>query len=160
MVGVGSKFAFNLTFKKAIKDSIEALNHDVKNIIDESNHSQIKILIAEDNNINQILVKTLLNKKNFIVDTVENGLLAFEKVRDNNYNIVLMDLHMPVLDGYEATKKIREELSSPKNNIPIIALTAAAIKGEKEKCLSIGMNDYLSKPFKAEELYSKILENV
>lgn len=160
VVGVGSKFAFNLTFKKAIKYSIESSNPDAKDIIDESNHNQIKILIAEDNNINQILVKTLLNKKNFIVDTAENGLLAFEKVRDYNYNIVLMDLHMPVLDGYEATKKIREELPNSKKDIPIIALTAAAIKGEKEKCLSIGMNDYLSKPFKAEELYSKILENV
>ena len=111
----------------------------------------------DDNNINQLLVSTILKKKNYTFDIAENGQEAVEKILLNDYDVVLMDLHMPIMDGYLASSIIRNDLPENKRNVPIIALTAAAIKGEKEKCFSIGMNEYISKPFKSEDLIEKII---
>jgi CheY-like chemotaxis protein len=96
-----------------------------------------------------------LTKWGALVDIADNGLIALDLTRQNNYNIILMDLQMPEMDGEEATQQIRL-MEKPKNEIPIIAMTASALRGEREKCLEIGMNDYISKPFNQSELHAKI----
>src|SRR5690606_19256586 len=120
----------------------------------------IRILLAEDNYLNQVLAKAVLNKVNCTVDVAENGKTAIEKLKANPYDVVLMDIQMPEMDGYEATKYIRTRLERPLSEIPIIAMTAHALHTEVDKCLMIGMNDYISKPFKTGDLYSKIYKHV
>ncbi len=115
----------------------------------------LRILLAEDNKINQQLITMLLRKAEHQVDVVENGELAVEAVRGADYDIVLMDVQMPVLDGVQATKRIRA-LPPPKNAVPIIALTAHAMQGAREEYLASEMNDYLSKPIDNEELFSRL----
>jgi signal transduction histidine kinase/CheY-like chemotaxis protein len=115
----------------------------------------LRILLAEDNKINQQLVTMLLRKAEHQVDVVENGELAFEAVRNADYDVVLMDIQMPLLDGVQATKCIRA-LPPPKNAVPIIALTAHAMTGAKEEYLAAEMDDYLSKPIDNRELFSRL----
>jgi signal transduction histidine kinase/DNA-binding response OmpR family regulator/HPt (histidine-containing phosphotransfer) domain-containing protein len=115
----------------------------------------LRILLAEDNKINQQLVTMLLRKAEHQVDVVENGELAFEAVRNSTYDVVLMDIQMPLLDGVQATKRIRA-LPPPKNAVPIIALTAHAMTGAKEEYLAAEMDDYLSKPIDNGELFSRL----
>ena len=117
----------------------------------------LRILLAEDNKINQQLVTMLLRKADHQVDVVENGALAVEAVRTADYDLVLMDVQMPVLDGVEATRRIRA-LPAPKNKVPIIALTAHAMTGAKEAYLAAEMDDYLSKPIDNAELFSRLSE--
>ncbi|MCX8061665.1 MAG: response regulator [Anaerolineales bacterium] len=114
-----------------------------------------RILLVEDNPINQKVAVKLLNKAGFAVDTATNGLEALEALRNGSYQIVLMDIQMPEMDGFEATSRIRNS-GMPYQNIPIIAMTAHALKGDREKCLEAGMNDYVSKPIKGEELFEVI----
>ena len=115
----------------------------------------LKILLVEDHFLNQIATKKILKSWSSLVsiDIAENGLIAVEKHREHHYDIILMDIQMPVMNGIEASQKIRE-----KSNVPIIALTANASKQEQDRCLSIGMNSYLSKPFSPEDLYDKIMQ--
>ncbi|HEX3414795.1 MAG TPA: response regulator [Stellaceae bacterium] len=115
----------------------------------------LRILLAEDNKINQQLVTMLLRKAEHQVDVVENGELALQAVRSADYDAVLMDIQMPLLDGVQATKRIRA-LPPPRNAVPIIALTAHAMTGAKEEYLAAGMDDYLSKPIDNRELFSRI----
>jgi signal transduction histidine kinase/DNA-binding response OmpR family regulator/HPt (histidine-containing phosphotransfer) domain-containing protein len=105
----------------------------------------LRVLLAEDNKINQQLVTMMLRKADHQVDVAENGELAVEAVRTGNYDVILMDVQMPILDGVQATKRIRA-LPSPKNAVPIIALTAHAMTGAREEYLAAEMDDYLSKP--------------
>jgi len=108
-----------------------------------------RILLAEDNKINQKTTKIMLEKQGFEVEVANNGQEAAEKyLTEKNYDIILMDIQMPVMTGYEATAEIRKK----DGRVPIIALTAYAMNGDKEKCLENGMNDYLSKPYKMSEL--------
>jgi PAS domain S-box-containing protein len=106
------------------------------------------ILVAEDHVVNQVLFKTILKNIGHNVDIANNGLEAVEAVKSNSYDIIFMDVQMPEMNGYEATIEIRKLGSK----IPIVAVTASAIKGEKEKCISVGMTDFLSKPFKKKDL--------
>lgn len=115
---------------------------------------EVKVLLAEDNVMNQILAKKVLSGFGCNVDVAENGGLALEMARIKKYDLVLMDIQMPIMDGYTAAKQMREEL---KLNLPIIAMTAHIMAGEREKCIGFGMTDYISKPFKVEQLYSLIL---
>jgi len=113
------------------------------------------VLLAEDNKVNQKLVVKLLSKLGCSVDIADDGVIVMEKLKNkNNYDLVFMDIQMPNMGGIEATKKIRES----NNDIPIIALTANAMKGDRDKCLRSGMNDYISKPLKKEILISKVQE--
>ena len=116
----------------------------------------LRILLVEDNDINRLYALNILKKWQCDVDSAENGYIALERLRTNSYDIILMDIQMPVMDGYEATSNIRKGLKPPKSNVPIIALTANAIKGDNEKCLEVGMNDYLSKPFQPEDLFKML----
>jgi CheY-like chemotaxis protein len=115
--------------------------------------------LAEDNEINQHYVKTILESK-FEVEIAPNGLKVLELLEKNTFHLILMDLHMPEMDGYETTEIIRNLADKKLKNIPIVALTAAAIKGEKEKCLAAGMDDYLSKPFDPKDLFQIIAQNL
>lgn len=108
-----------------------------------------KILLVEDNEMNRVVAETILNQYGATISEAVNGVEAVDALRHNNFDIVLMDIQMPVMDGLEATRLIRRELAS---GIPVIALTANAVKGEMEKCIQAGMNDYLSKPFEEEDL--------
>ncbi len=111
------------------------------------------ILIVEDNELNQNLLKHLLQQKNFRFDIANNGQEAIEKLQVQKFDLVLMDMQMPIMDGYTATTQIRNSL---KLNIPIIAMTAHAFAGEREKCIGFGMNDYVAKPIREKELFNII----
>jgi CheY-like chemotaxis protein/HPt (histidine-containing phosphotransfer) domain-containing protein len=115
----------------------------------------LRILLAEDNPVNQKLAVVLLQKAGFSVDVVENGLQAVGKVKECKYNAVLMDVQMPEMDGLEATRRIRRE-AEPGAHIPIIAMTAHALKGDLERCLKAGMDDYISKPLDPRVLLKKL----
>lgn len=108
-----------------------------------------RVLLTEDNKVNQKLAKRMLEKFGIEVDVADNGQEAVEALKANDYELVLMDCQMPVMDGYEATRQIRQ-LPSPKDLTPIIALTAHAMVGDREKCEQAGMNDYMTKPLRKE----------
>lgn len=116
----------------------------------------LRVLLAEDNPINQKLAVVLLQKAGYSVDAVENGRQAFEQVRSNSYSVVLMDVQMPDVDGFESTQQIREWEMETGRHIPIIAMTAHAMQGDRERCLEAGMDDYVSKPLEPKVLFSAL----
>ena len=119
--------------------------------------SNAKILVVEDNMTNQIVAKDMLEILNNIVDIATNGKEAITLLKRNKYDLVFMDCHMPIMDGYKATTEIREFTASERNhNIPIIAMTASAMSGDREKCLRSGMNDYMTKPLELSILQQKL----
>jgi PAS domain S-box-containing protein len=152
--GKGSVFTFNIAYKVGKLESKSKLPENKSVEFKKIKH--VKILLAEDNEINQFLACELLKSWGMEVDTAKNGLEAIEKWAKNEYDLILMDIQMPELGGVEATIEIRNRQLS-KSNVPIIALTANALKGQKERFMSFGMNDYLSKPFNETELYNKIV---
>jgi CheY-like chemotaxis protein len=115
-----------------------------------------RVLLAEDNLVNRRLVTAILQKHGHTVDTVEDGRTAVEAVRTGQYDVVLMDLQMPEMDGLEATTAIRSAEMGSGRHLPIIALTAHAMKGDREACLAAGMDAYLSKPIRATALLGTI----
>ncbi len=135
-----------------------------KEIIPSDNHpvqlEQLRILLAEDNEINQLLAQTILNKFGFEVDIAGNGEIAIELLAKNQYDIILMDLKMPIMGGLEATKYIRNNMKPPQSLIPIIALTADVTKAEIDKYNEVGINDYIIKPYKQMDLLNKIIQQV
>jgi len=121
------------------------------------NTSAINILLAEDNQTNQQVARGIFGKLGFQIDIVENGRAVLNSLTEKKYDIVFMDCQMPEMDGFEATRHIRADKTGKlPRNIPIIAMTAHAIKGYRDKCLEIGMNDYIAKPFAAEALSNAI----
>ncbi len=122
------------------------------------NISQLRVLLVEDNDINRLYAKSILKNWQCSIDVAENGLVAVEKIKNTFYDVVLMDVQMPVMDGYEATMAIRAMQQCAK--LPIIALTANATQSDVEKCLAVGMNDYLPKPFTPEDLYHKLFKEL
>ncbi|MBF0225514.1 MAG: response regulator [Desulfobacterales bacterium] len=127
----------------------------------KNKRSDLKILLAEDNLVNQKLALKLLEKFGYAANAVINGKEAVKALEENDYDIVLMDVQMPEMDGLEATKVIRNPSSKVKNHsIPIIALTAHAMKGDKELCIDVGMNDYISKPISPQKLMDIIEKQV
>jgi PAS domain S-box-containing protein len=149
----GSTFGFVLKFLKT-KAEVETeaalleLDPEIKNI---------KVLVVEDIALNQLLMRTLLDEFGFGCDIASNGIIAIEKLRSHTYDIVLMDLQMPEMNGFEATDYIRNTL---KSNIPIIALTADVTTVDLAKCKAVGMNDYIAKPVDDKILYNKIVGSV
>jgi CheY-like chemotaxis protein/HPt (histidine-containing phosphotransfer) domain-containing protein len=119
--------------------------------------SQTRILIAEDNFINQKVALSIVEKLGYRGFAVGNGLEVIEALKSGTYSVILMDCQMPEMDGYETTERIRAATNEDYTSIPVIALTANAIKGDRERCLAAGMNDYLTKPIRTQEL-AKMLE--
>ena len=130
--------------------------------ISDNYRKRYRILLIEDNITNQQLTFCMLNDKlGYHIDVVNNGKEAIESLKDQNYNLVLMDCLMPVMDGYETTRVIRDVNSPVKNHkIPVVAMTANAMKGDREKCFDVGMDDYISKPVKFQELADAIDRNL
>ncbi len=123
----------------------------------ESKRRNVRILVAEDNPVNQKVALKILEKLGYRANLVENGKEAIKALETNCYDIILMDVQMPEMDGYEATKAIRHPESKIKNhNIPIIAMTANAMQGDREKCIDAGMDDYIAKPVKPQALEKMI----
>lgn len=146
----GSLFSFVLDFQKTKAEAeIEA---DILELDTAIKH--IKVLVVEDMALNQLLMKTLLDDFGFEKDIAENGKIAIEKLQTTSYDIILMDLQMPEMNGFEATEYIRNTMHS---NIPIIALTADVTTVDLAKCRAVGMNDYIAKPVDEKLLFAKIL---
>jgi PAS domain S-box-containing protein len=156
---VGS--VFTVTIPYGIGKAKKVSKLPFQNKVDSKNSTllNLRILLVEDNDINRLYAKSILETWKCKTDIAENGLIAIEKLKNNLYDAILMDVQMPVMDGYEATKVIRR-MAHPVNSIPIIALTANATKIDVEKCLAAGMNDYLSKPFTPEDLYEKLFKKL
>ena len=152
-VDKGSVFSFTLSFQKTnaeteLESEIVELDKDIKHI---------KVLVVEDIALNQLLMKTLLDDFGFERDIAANGKIAIEKLQSQSYDIILMDLQMPEMNGFEATEYIRNKMNS---TIPIIALTADVTTVDLAKCKAVGMNDYIAKPVDERLLYSKIVSLV
>uniref|UniRef100_A0A832DFQ4 histidine kinase n=1 Tax=Ignavibacterium album TaxID=591197 RepID=A0A832DFQ4_9BACT len=162
---VGTKFTFHFYVEPALSNILgkkhsgdkEPQSATLDNLSDQLDKSLVeqrkkyKILLAEDNLINQKVAIRTLTSFGYQVDAVLNGEQAVSEHKSKNYDLILMDIQMPEVDGYTATKMIRK-LDAPLNSVPIIALTAHALLGDKEKCLVAGMNDYISKPVVAKEI--------
>ena len=150
-LNAGSVFSFRIPYKKTTEalhaPEIMGKNYNMKELC------KLNILLVEDNRLNVLLILSLFSEYNLKLQVAENGSVGIEKLKENKFDIILMDMEMPVMNGYEAATFIRKEL---KNKIPIIAMTAHAMAGEKERCLSLGMNDYISKPINANLLFEKM----
>jgi CheY-like chemotaxis protein len=149
----GSTFSFTLDFQKTKLDA----EHDSDLIEWDDEIKNIKVLVVEDIAINQLLMKTLLDDFGFERDIASNGKIAVEMLQHKTYDIILMDLQMPEMNGFEATEYIRNVLHS---KIPIVALTADVTTVDVAKCRAVGMNDYLAKPVDEKLLYNKIIHLV
>src|SRR5690606_6178640 len=127
--------------------------------IDGSILNGLKILLVDDNEDNRIVCRdTLESKADVQITEAVNGKDAVEKAAQGVFDIILMDVQMPEMDGYEATRHIRQHFPSPKNEIPIIALTASVIRSDLDKCREAGMNDYVPKPFSPAQLFKTIAQ--
>lgn len=160
-VNEGSTFSFTLTFAKAIR-VIKGGKENPTAISDFSrpNLHALSILVVDDNKVNQRVAALTLQKWNAKVDVADHAKMCFEKLQSKHFDLILMDVTMPEIDGFEATQYIRKKMPSSISKIPIIAMTASAFTGDREKCIAMGMNEYISKPFNPEELYDKIVKIV
>jgi len=149
--GKGAEFIFTLPFAVSALQHITTEQKETPETLHFGNVK--KILVVDDNLFNQKLAANILEHNGFTVTVLDNGSKALDLLKTESFDLILMDIQMPVMDGYKATQLIREEMHI---TTPVIAMTAHALAGEKEKCLQAGMNDYLSKPFKEKDLLVKI----
>ncbi len=155
--GEGSCFMYKITYSKGNK-SDDSTNTPIAPEKEMSfTIKDVKVLVVEDNAINQLLIRKILGKWGWKLEVAENGLAALKLLEYNDFDIILMDIQLPEMNGYEATEIIRTKMNAPKRNIPIIAMTANVMASEEQKCYSAGMNDYISKPFNSKNLYSKVV---
>jgi PAS domain S-box-containing protein len=147
--GKGTKIAFEINFPYGIEDNLIRIDNVTRNF----DISGTKVLVVEDNEMNRFIARQSLKQAKCVIHEADNGAIAVELLQKEKSDIILMDIQMPVMDGMEATKIIRNNL---KISTPIVALTANAFKHDIDLYMSNGMNDYLIKPYKEEELYSKI----
>ena len=152
----GTTFTFDIPYTPGRNKDVIDNEMDVLSI-KPRNHSPslsgMRVLLVEDNDINRMYAANVLKKWNCSLDEAENGQIALEKLKKQDYDLILMDIHMPILDGIETSRSIRNTFKKPKSEVPIIAFTANALKGDKDKYLEAGMNSYISKPFMPDELY-------
>jgi PAS domain S-box-containing protein len=151
----GSSFIVLVPYGIGKKGAITQSSPKNERALKAVNASQLVVLLVEDNDINRLYAKSILKNWQCYTDTAENGLVALEKIKNQAYDVVLMDIQMPVMDGYETTKAIRL-MNSAMRDVPVIALTANATRADVEKCMTAGMNDYLPKPFTPDDLYRKL----
>jgi two-component system sensor histidine kinase/response regulator len=139
--------------QKSPKETIEPLvtRHSLR-----ETKSRSRVLLAEDNPVNRMLAVRLLEKRGYVVTVAEDGRAAVAAIERESFDIVLMDVQMPEMDGFEATTAIRQREKLIGGHIPIIAMTAHALKGDEDRCLSAGMDGYVSKPIRVHELFTTI----
>lgn len=156
---IGTTFIVTIPLVRVKQTQESFENKQPKPKVDLTNKNKgAKILVAEDNTFNQLLIKNVLKNNDYEADVVENGNLVLQKLKENSYDAILMDIQMPEMSGVEATKIIREQLKN--NEIPIIALTANALKDDRLKYISCGMDDYLSKPFDEKDIVKKLNKHI
>ncbi|MFC4723463.1 ATP-binding protein [Geojedonia litorea] len=153
-LGKGSTFTFEIPLEYSEKPDVVIKKENYSKSINQLDLSNIKILVVEDNKINQMITKKILNKMNLECDVVDNGEDAVEYVRENNYSVVLMDIHMPGISGLEATKLIR----TFNKELTIFALTAVTLEDKMHEFDEAGFNDIISKPFKQEDFEKKLYQ--
>lgn len=149
----GSVFYFTMDFVNSTKATG---NPATRKLSSFGSLKGIRVLIAEDNTLNVVLMKNFMKQWEVDFDIAENGLIAYQMVQQADYDLILMDLQMPEMDGYQATAEIRNLPDEKYRKLPIIALTASAMLDIKDIAFSVGMNDYISKPFNPQDLYTKI----
>ncbi len=154
--GKGSTFFFSLEYPVSNNKSVVRKENISDTMLKRLEGK--RILLADDNEYNRIVVKETLELKikGIVVEEATDGLMALQMLETRDYDLVLMDLVMPTLNGLETTQKIRNEFPSPKRNVPIVAITASVVKKEIEKCLNAGMNGFIPKPFKSSEILRTI----
>ena len=155
-VGIGTKISFEVNFeldknKTKIISDFDSLTNKIKHTKDK-----YRILVAEDNKINQVVTKNLLKKQGYLCTIVQNGKEVLEEIKNNHYDLILMDINMPIMNGNEATQTIREFNKS----LPIIALTASDIDEVRLNCKNIGYNDIIIKPFDNYEFFQVVTQNI
>jgi two-component system sensor histidine kinase/response regulator len=146
--------------KKAMMKKSERKKKTVCRLPVNRKFESLRILVAEDNEVNQRLIQNMLMKRGMIVDIAHDGKEAARKAIEETFDIILMDIQMPRMDGYRATKIIRRIHSKSGRFVPIIALTAHAMAGDRERCISEGLDDYIAKPIKPEDLFKAIERNI
>jgi len=151
--GVGSEFSFDLTYEKAVKK--QNLSSQTRETISIGT-SNFNILIVDDNKINQIVTQNILKKKGYTCNLASNGMAAIEKVKNESFDLVLMDINMPEMNGLDATTVIR----TFNTHIPIIALTAVEEGEIRDQALSVGMNDVIIKPYDTQQFFQTIMKNI
>ncbi|HKL35698.1 MAG TPA: response regulator [Salegentibacter sp.] len=147
--GKGTDFIFDIPFEKTLQQTQVSKTEKEET----SQKYNGKILVCEDSELNQRLVKAILKRKGLMVDVASNGEKALSFLKENSYDLIFMDVQMPVKNGYETTKIIRNQL---RLSTPIVALTANFMAAERQKCKEVGMDDYLAKPFQKKQLFEKI----
>lgn len=152
--GIGSRFEVVLPVEKIDPGMVQQVDVALKPIEHPGN---VRVLLVEDHQLNQQLALRLIRDFGFVVSLAIHGRAAIELLKEESFDVILMDLQMPEMDGYEATTYIREKMNI---DTPIIALTAHSSSGEREKCLSLGMNDYMTKPYRSKDLYYKIVKSI
>ncbi|MGK0387263.1 MAG: CheY-like chemotaxis protein/nitrogen-specific signal transduction histidine kinase [Patiriisocius sp.] len=155
-LGEGSKFWFNLNVEVSEESVVPEIGDTPKNLIDYSYLEGKKVLVVEDNKINQMITKKILEKNKMVCQVADNGTDAVQLVEENRFDVVLMDIHMPGISGIEATQKIR----GFNKDIPIIALTAVTIDENLDEFYRAGFNEIIPKPFKPEEFFEKIFNTI
>lgn len=157
--GEGSAFSVRISLPRCMA-STSQMSLPLMNKLDDAASKKRRILLAEDSQANILVASTILESLGYHCEVAQNGKEALAKFRSGKFDLVLMDMQMPVMDGYSAARQIRrdERKSRPKSApIPIIGITAYALAGDREKCIQAGMDDYIAKPFKQEELQKKII---
>ena len=159
-VNEGTTFVLTLDVRKADTDNLDDL---LKSGIDDGSidYKQVRILLVEDNELNREIAFTILKDYGFIVECAENGREALDRViesEDNYYDLILMDIQMPLMNGYEATSAIRKLDNPLKANIPIVAMTANAFDEDKQNAFNAGMNGHIAKPIEVSKLIKEILK--
>jgi CheY-like chemotaxis protein len=147
-------FEKRIDINKEVKEAITPMLQIIQNNLATE---KVKVLVVEDVTLNQLLLKIILLDFGYEIDLTNNGKIAIEKFQNNSYDIILIDLQMPEMNGFEATSYIRNIL---KSNIPIITLTADVTTADVEKCKTVGMNDYISQPIDEKLLFDKINNHV
>ena len=156
--GLGSVFSFELAFLPGSADKLK-LQQDAEMNLDGSILDGLSLLIADDNDYNLVVAAdTLRSKCNVTIKTATNGQEAVDLLMENEFDVVLMDVQMPVMNGFEATQHIRHKIPSPKNRIPVVALTASVLRSDLDNCRDAGMNGIIPKPFTATQLIRGVAE--
>lgn len=155
-LGKGSIFHFTIMAEATTKETFSSINPQLQVDPETSQYHPLRILLAEDNDINKKVALQMLRKIGYEADVASNGLEVLRAIERQPYDLILMDVQMPDMDGIEAAQKIRTQW--PERRMKIIAVTAYALEGDKDRCLSAGMDDYLSKPIQLEELRKKLIK--